>query len=87
MASGGAFSPRAAASGALDRFDRSPSLRILHPGGEHHRRDREWLAKLDDHDVSYPDAVHLAVAETEACTSVMTFDDDFTIAGFRRYDG
>ncbi len=76
---------RSVAMGALDRLDRSPSLRLVHPGDEHHRRAREWLVKLDDRAVSYTDAVSFAVAEAEACTSVMTFDDDFTIAGFRTY--
>jgi predicted nucleic acid-binding protein len=37
--------------------------------------------------ISYTDAVSFPVVEAENCTAVMTFDDDFAIAGFRKYAG
>jgi predicted nucleic acid-binding protein len=33
----------------------------------------------------YP--VSFAVVEDTRCAAVLTFDDDFTVAGFRRFDG
>ena len=37
--------------------------------------------------ITYTDALSFAVAEDTCCTSVPTFDDDFTVAGFRRFAG
>jgi predicted nucleic acid-binding protein len=77
----------AAARAFLDRVDRSPSLRLEFATAERHARAREWLAKLHDHAITYTDAVSFAVAEATRCSSVLTFDDDFTVAGFRRFVG
>ena len=76
---------RAVAQVFLDRLDRSPALRLVFAKAEHHERARAWLDKLDDQVVSYTDAVSFAVVESERCSAVMTFDQDFTVAGFRRY--
>jgi predicted nucleic acid-binding protein len=32
-------------------------------------------------------AVSFAVIEATRCSAVLTFDDDFTVAGFRRFAG
>ena len=77
----------AAARAFLDRLDRSPSLRLEFVTAERHVRARAWLAKLDDQVVTYADAVSFAVIEATRCSAVLTFDDDFTVAGFRRFTG
>lgn len=77
----------AAARAFLDRVDRSPSLRLEFATAERHARARTWLSKLDDQTITYTDAVSFAVVEATRCTAVLTFDDDFTVAGFRRFVG
>jgi predicted nucleic acid-binding protein len=76
-----------AARAFLDRVDRSSSLGVEFATAERHVRAREWLAKLDDHAITYTDAVSFAVVEATRCSSVLTFDDDFTVAGFQRFAG
>ena len=82
------FRAGAAVAGAfLDRMDRSPTLRFEFTTTERHARAREWLTKLHGHAITYADAVSFAVIEAMRSTAVLTFDDDFTIAGFRRFAG
>jgi predicted nucleic acid-binding protein len=77
----------AVARAFLERLDRSPSLQIAFTTEVHHRRAREWLDKLEDQTITYADAVSFAVLEATRCTAVLTFDDDFTVAGFARFAG
>lgn len=76
---------RAAALAFVDRVDRSPSVGVVFATAEHHRRAREWLARLDDQAISYTDAVSFAIVEDTRCTAVLTYDHDFAVAGFRRF--
>lgn len=78
---------RAVARAFLDRVDRSPALRLECASVERHRRARHWLERLADQTITYTDAVSFAVVEETRCASVLTFDDDFTVAGFRRFAG
>jgi predicted nucleic acid-binding protein len=71
----------------LDRVDRSPALRLEFATAERHQRARHWLERLADQTITYTDALGFAVVEDTGCASVLTFDDDFTVAGFRRFKG
>lgn len=71
----------------LERVDRSPSLRLEFASPERHARARQWLERLDDQSITYTDAVSFAVIEDTRCASVLTFDDDFAVAGFRQFLG
>jgi predicted nucleic acid-binding protein len=77
----------AVARAFLDRIDRSPALRLEFATAERHQRARHWLERLADQTITYTDAVSFAVVEDTRCAAVLTFDDDFTVAGFQRFDG
>ena len=70
------------ASIAIERISSSPDVRILFPHGDHDREARRWLAKLDEHPITYTDAVSFGVMHAEKLATAMTFDRDFAIAGF-----
>jgi uncharacterized protein len=67
----------------LDRVAASPLLTVEFVTAAHHTAARRWLAKLADQVITYTDAVSFAVMETARCTSAMSFDHDFEVAGFR----
>ncbi len=69
----------------LDRIDASPLLAMHFVSAPEHQRARDWLSKLDDQKISYTDATSFAVMEEHPCSAVMTFDADFLIAGFQRW--
>jgi predicted nucleic acid-binding protein len=76
--------PRQAAA-VLGKVDSSSLVRIEFVGREHHTAARDWLARLENHPVTYTDAVSFAVMNVQRCKRVMTFDSDFTTAGFERW--
>ena len=71
----------------LERVDRSPSLHLEFASAERHQRARHWLERLADQTMTYTDALSFVVVEETGCASVLTFDDDFRVAGFRRFAG
>jgi predicted nucleic acid-binding protein len=75
----------AAARAFVDRIDRSPSLRLEFITPARHARACDWLVKLADQVITYTDAVSFAVVEATRCGAVLTFDDDFVVAGFQRF--
>ena len=75
-----------AAGAALARVDDSALATVHFPGSAHHRAARDWLARLANHPVTYTDAVSFAVMQAEGCRQVMTFDSDFSTAGFERWE-
>jgi predicted nucleic acid-binding protein len=72
----------AAATTAIKKISTSPALVIECTTAAHHRAACEWLAKLDDQVISYTDATSFAVMTATRCTVALSFDNDFTIAGF-----
>ena len=72
-----------AAAAALDRLESSPALTLTFASAEHHAAAREWLRRLAEWRLSYTDAVSFAVSAASRCQAVLTFDEDFVIAGFR----
>jgi uncharacterized protein len=76
--------PRAAAH-ALDRFESSAHVTTEFATAAHHRAARAWLDRLADHAITYTDAVSFAVMQAIRCTTALSFDHDFQIAGFSRW--
>ena len=74
------------AGAALARVDDSALVTVGFPGNSHHRAARDWLARLANHPITYTDAVSFAVMHAEGCRQVMTFDSDFSTAGFERWE-
>ena len=73
--------PRAAAF-VLERVAASPRTEIVFATKGHHEAARAWLAKLSDERVSYTDAVSFALMQDRRCAAAMSFDADFSVAGF-----
>ena len=76
-----------AASGALDRVASSAALTLIFPASEQHDAARGWLRRLAVRRLSYPDAVSFAFMTASRCRNVLTFDQDFVIAGFHAWGG
>lgn len=73
--------PRAGAF-VLQRIEASPRATIEFASSAQHARALEWLAKLDDQKITYTDAVSFAVMEERGSAEAISFDADFTLAGF-----
>lgn len=73
-----------AAAIAVQKIFASPLTAIELATLEHHRGAMKWLAERDDQEISYTDAVSATVMEAVRCEVALSFDDDFTIAGFAR---
>ena len=73
------------AARAIDHIATSALVRLEFATLDHHRSARAWLAKLADQQITYADAVSFAVMEATRCTAVASFDHDFTLAGFFRW--
>ena len=78
--------PRAGAF-VLQRIEASARVSIEFANRAQHARALEWLAKLGDQKITYADAVSFAVMEERGCAAVMSFDADFTLAGFTLWSG
>jgi predicted nucleic acid-binding protein len=76
--------PRPAVA-ALTRVDDSQLVTVEFAARAHHRAAHDWLARLANHPITYTDAVSFAIMHAVNCTRVMTFDTDFTTAGFERW--
>lgn len=73
--------PRPAAL-VLERIHASPHLDVEFATRAQHDGALRWLAKLSDQHLTYTDAVSFAVMEERKCAAVMSFDSDFSVAGF-----
>ena len=75
-------SPQAAAR-VIDRVETHPGVTLAFATVAHHKAAREWLARLADQRISYTDAVSFAVMEAVGCSTALSFDHHFSLAGFR----
>jgi uncharacterized protein len=75
----------AAASAALARVDDSALVAVAYASRAHHQAARAWLARLSDQKITYTDATSFAIMDAERCRVAMTFDRDFWLAGFERW--
>ena len=71
-----------AAVAALDAADRSALLDLHFATQDEHRAARAWLARLNDQPISYADAVSFAVMRALRCSTALSFDHHFAVAGF-----
>ena len=74
------------AAAALTRVDDSALVTVDFPAHALHRAARDWLARLANHPITYTDAISFAVMQARGCRQVMTFDSDFSTAGFERWE-
>jgi predicted nucleic acid-binding protein len=72
-----------AGAAVLDALDGSAHLRLVFPERSHHGAARRWLQKLPDQVITYTDATSFAIMDAERCSAAITFDHDFTLAGFQ----
>ena len=75
-----------AAATAIDKVASSASVRLEYASADHHRGARAWLDKLADHAITLTDAVSFAMMDATRCRVAVTFDRDFWIAGFERFE-
>lgn len=73
----------AAALRTLDRIEASPLATVTFVGAAEHAAALHWLRRLDDQEISYTDAASFASMTAARCRTVLGFDRDFVIAGFR----
>lgn len=73
--------PRPAAL-VLERIEASPHLEVVFADRDDHVAALAWLKKLRDQSLTYTDAVSFAVMERRPCAAAMSFDADFSVAGF-----
>jgi predicted nucleic acid-binding protein len=73
---------RRAALVALTRIGESREVAVVFPVREDHESACAWLARRDDQDISYTDAMSFAIMQREGIRKVLTLDRDFWIAGF-----
>ena len=75
----------APAARALLTLEKSEHLRIEFAAKPLHQAALAWLARLGDQQITYTDAVSFAVMDAEKCRTALSFDADFTIAGFQLF--
>ena len=71
----------------LDRIDTSAEVEVVFATSSHHEAARAWLTKLADQAITYADAVSFAAMDGRGCRSAISFDRDFSIAGFQLFTG
>jgi predicted nucleic acid-binding protein len=76
--------PRAAAA-AIGYIDASRLVAVRFTTEAHHRAALAWLEKLSDQKITYTDATSFAVMDAERCRTAISFDKDFWVAGFERW--
>ena len=54
--------------------------RIEFPGAMHHESAIGWITILQDHPISYTDAVSFAVMTSSGCTAALSHDHHFVLA-------
>jgi predicted nucleic acid-binding protein len=72
---------------AVERIATSRHVRIVFADAEHDRGARQWLARFSDQRITYTDAVSFVVMKAAGLRAAMTFDRDFTVAGFSLWRG
>jgi len=71
----------------LERIDASGSVTIHFATADDHLAARGWLERLAPRPVTYTDAVSFAVMDVTRCGHVLSFDQDFAVAGFTIWRG
>ena len=76
-----------AALAALEKIEASPLVRIEFADAKHHQSATNWLKKLNEHSISYTDAISFSIMGTAGCRKVLSYDHHFRAAGFEIFNG
>jgi predicted nucleic acid-binding protein len=68
----------------LDRTERSSQVRLVFVSQELEADALKWLRRHDERPYSYVDATSFAVMRAMHIRDVLSYDEDFAVAGFRR---
>lgn len=66
----------------LDALAASENVRVAFVGEELENEALEWLRKHDERPYSFTDATSFAVMRSLSVDRALSFDDDFSVAGF-----
>lgn len=67
----------------LNSFEKSARVVYIYSNQEHEAEARNILRTYQDHSFSYADAVSFAVMKQRGITDVFTYDEHFSVMGFR----
>ncbi len=70
------------ATGFLDNIERSDRLTVIHVDEATESEAWAWLRRHDERDYSFVDATSFAVMRQNRIREALTFDGDFSAAGF-----
>jgi uncharacterized protein len=71
-----------AAAAALEKIESSPLVEIAFADAAHHQAAKDWMKQLQDHPISYTDAISFSVMKASRCREALSYDHHFSIAGF-----
>ena len=71
-----------AAIAALEKIEASPLVRVEFANAKNHQSATNWLKKLNEHSISYTDAISFSIMEALGCREVLSYDHHFRAAGF-----
>jgi uncharacterized protein len=71
-----------AAATALRKIESSPLVEIIFADAINHQAAKDLMKKLQDHPISYTDAVSFSVMKATGCREALAYDRHFRIAGF-----
>jgi uncharacterized protein len=71
-----------AAAAALKKIEASPLVEIKFADSINHQSAKNWMKKLQEHPISYTDAISFSVMEAAGCGEALSYDHHFHIAGF-----
>ena len=72
-----------AAITALEKIEASSLVSIEFADSKIHQSAKNWLKKLNDHHISYTDAVSFSLMEATGCREALSYDRNFQMAGFK----
>ena len=72
-----------AAAAALEKIESSPLVEIVFADASNHQSAKDWIKKLQNHPISYTDAVSFSVMKATGCREALTYDGHFCIAGMQ----
>ncbi len=67
----------------IDSIDRSPRLRLIFVSEDLETAALRWLRRHDEREYSFVDATSFALMRSLRIRDALSFDGDFTAAGFR----
>jgi uncharacterized protein len=72
-----------AAAAAMEKIESSPLVEIAFADASNHQSAKDWMKKLQDHPISYTDAVSFSIMKATGCREALAYDHHFRIAGLQ----